>query len=216
MIFNIDKFYIKINKHIDLIKAFTEIKNIDNIIKYCRLKPYNFDYKSKYKKIILFKEWYDEFGNLLQIHSSKKIKISYNNLKIRENFISTSDIYYGIDIQKVVKISKCVFIFYGKEDDSIDDFIFINFLGIDNYFRSYIYTDNEWQRISPLYLGMHNLNLIINNTNITKHLYIRNRKDFISPCKRGRAWISCLPVNEDFIKVLSKENDIVKNILKGI
>jgi hypothetical protein len=124
--------------------------------------------------------------------------------------------YYNIDLQKIIKISKSFFVFYGKDDESLEDFIFITFIGIDNYFRSYIYYNDFWQKISSLYLGMHNLKLIINNIDINEHLYIKNRKDFITPCKRGRAWISCLPASEEFLRILNKENDIVTNLLKGI
>ena len=216
MIYSLDNFYLKIDKHIRLVKAFTEIENLDLIIKSCRLKPYNFDYKIKYKKTYLCNEWYDEFGNLLTISKSKKIKISYNNIKLNNSYISTSDIYTNLDIKKIIKISKSFFIFYGKEEDSINDFIFITLVGIDNYLRSYIYYDNSWSRISSLYLGMYNMNILINNINTQKNFYVKNRKDFITPCKKGKAWISCLPPNEKLIKILDADSDIITNLLKGI
>ena len=44
MIFNIEKFYLKINKHIKLVQSFTEINEMESIIKMCRLKPYKYNY----------------------------------------------------------------------------------------------------------------------------------------------------------------------------
>lgn len=157
----INDFYLKINDHINLVESFSQIKNIQILIKSCRLKPKDF-YIKKYDKLILYKDWVDEYNNSICILTNKKINIYFNDLSIDKRNIINTDLYYGLPINKIAKISKCFYISYGKDED-LDDICIISFLGIDSYLRTYLYLYNEWMQVSPLLIGISNLKLLLSN-----------------------------------------------------
>lgn len=207
---NIDRLYERIGKSVSLIGGYTEINELPFIIKSCRLKPYEFC-QNPTNSTVLYREWIDEFGNCLKISDNKKIKIVYNDLSIDPEHIVCSDLYYGFTLDKVIKISKLGYFFFGKEDDC--DFAFFTFLGIDNYLRSFVYLYDEIKQVSSLYLGMDNLKIIYSHLDIKYFLKIKNKKMAI-PCQAGEAWLSCLPMSEEFNKILNQQPQTIVKYLK--
>lgn len=210
---SLDSLYTQINKHILLVQAYTEINELSFIIKACRLKPYSYILGDKDKSLILHNWWYDEFGNSLKI-DKKKIKLIYNDLSLNHDKIICTDLYYGLSIDKIAKISKLSFCCFGTDEDLCKNYCIISFLGIDNYFRSYMLTDNKWQQISPLLLGIYNLKLIANNINIKYFRIFKNKENMPIPCFNHSAWLTFMPASNEFLELLNKRHETVYPIFK--
>lgn len=209
---SIEWLYGKLDNHIKLTSAYTEIKELDFIIRACRLKPYEYIFKGRNKDLILHRWWFDEFGNSLKIEK-KNINIIYNDLNLDQEKLVCTDLYYGLSIKQISKISKLFYLIAGKDEDLLQDCFIISFLGIDNHLRSYLYLYGEWQQISSLLLGISHLK------NIAKHLDLDNFQQFkfkkISmPCLAGEAWLSFWPSNQDFINLLNKKYETIIEIIR--
>ena len=207
--YSIDYLYSKIDKHILLVQSYTEINALSFIIKSCRLKPYDLLSKNKDYTLSIYNKWCDEFGNSLNIKENKKIQIKLNDLFVNKNNINCTDLYYGISLNKVAKLSKLVYIFSGIDEDIHHEYNFVAFLGIDNYLRCFMYLYDEWSIISPLYLGLDILKNIYDHLDIKYFLSLKNKNNFIMPCLRSSSWISSLPPKEDFIYLLNKETNLI-------
>jgi|SRR6185436_10341190 len=207
---SLEKFYLQIHKAIVLAAAFTEIPELVFIIKSCRLKPLElFGEQRKKYNLKLYKEWFDEFGNSLNIVKNKRIKIIYNDLKIRNNGILTStDLYFGLSIDKILSFSKIAHFIIGINEDTKKTYIMVTFLGVDNYLRSYIYDDSKWNNNSPLLLGLKRLKRIYNYLNIKYFHELSNKENFMTPCNSVTEWICCLPLTENFLNILKKRHDV--------
>lgn len=208
---SIDVLYNQIDRHVLLTESYTEIVGLATIIKFCRLKPHSYVYEKKNSKITLYDWWFDEYGNSLFI-KDKKIKIIYNDLNIQTNTICT-DLYYGLSLDKILKISKLALIFSGKDEDLLQKSAFVTFLGIDNYLRSYSLMYNEWKQVSSLLLGIDNLKLLINNLDIRYFQELKINKNFQAPCILEKAWLTYLPVSPNLLNQLDKQ-DIIYNLFK--
>ncbi len=211
-VFNSDRWYEKYQKHILLAQAFTGVKQLNFIIKGCRLKPFQVITRKKGKELVLHKHWVDEYGNSLKIEN-KRIKIYYNDLSLSQENIICTDMYYGLSIDKIAKISKLLYVFDGKEDINNENCIYLSFLGIDNYLRCYIFLDQEWKIISPLYLGMHHLKCIADHADIKFFTEVKNNK-FPYPCQVGKTWITSLPMSFQMRNELEKNNNLITSVLE--
>ena len=94
---SLDKLYTQLNKHILLAQSYTEVPELFFIIKSCRLKPNKYVFEEKSSKVVLYRDWFDEFGNSLQI-KDKKLNLIYNNLSLDANKIVCTDLYYGLSL----------------------------------------------------------------------------------------------------------------------
>ncbi len=210
---SLEAFYLKIKKHILLLQGYTEIEYLESLIKSCRLKPFN----KATKDVSIHDKWVDEFGNSFNLVNGKKFKIIYNDLSISSKGIIT-DIYYGLDIVNVAKISKLAYICYGK-DEEYNEMYFIAFMGIDNYLRCFLNLGGDWEKVSPLLLGTKHLQNIIKNSDIRFFKKFPNKEKTPFPCVSGEAWLTSLPVSTIFVKTVSKEHDVLLELLnsnKGI
>src|SRR5579864_9284612 len=97
---SIEFFHAKIDKLIRLAASYTDMKELEFIIKACRLKPYTYVFQGRSGKITLHRWWYDEFGNSLNITKHKKINIVYNDLSLNKRDIISTDLYYGLSIDR--------------------------------------------------------------------------------------------------------------------
>lgn len=206
---SLDKLYIKLDKHILLAQSYTEIAALAFILKTCRMKPYEFIFQHKSTKLILFRKWFDEFGNTLEITTNKRIKLIHNDLTLPRKQLVCTDLYYGLSMDKIAKISKLVYIFSGKDEDLYQDCVFISFLGIDECLRSYLYMYDEWQMIPTLMLGIKNLSFIYSNRDIKYFLEFSNKKIEPIPCISTRQWLSYLPASQDFKDLMGKQCSVV-------
>ncbi len=215
---NLDRFYHKINKHVLLTESYTEIKNLSFIIKSCRLKPKSILVNHNYD-LVLHNYWVDEFNNSLTI-KNKKIKVSYNNLDFLFP-VSTTDLYYGLSLDKIYKISKLLYIYSAKIEGTYDNFLLVSFLGIDNYWRTYYVYDGEISNCSPLILGFNTLREISDNLDVKYFIDIQSKNNnIIVPCYDKKAWLIYCPMHQDFISELKIHSEfaadfLTQQIIKG-
>lgn len=215
-IYNLDSFYVIINDHIETVYSFTAIKNIQSIIKMCRLKPKDMilgkNAKERSKKLKLVKWWIDEFGNSFKIIKNKRIKIIFNDTELINKKIRCTDLYYCLPIDKIVKISKLLYLVIGKDAEN-NQCVIIGFLGLDNYLRVYNLTDGRWKQISPLQLSMKILKQIIKNNDIKYYKICDVGGKVMSNLKDQKSWFSHLPPRNDFLEEI-KEYKFILDILK--
>lgn len=211
---SIENLYFVLDKHIKLVESYTEIKHMAFLIKACRLKPYSYVFNKKTQKIELFKKWFDEYGNSLNLIKGRRIVITQNDTSLDTSKIICTDLYYGLSLNKIAKISKMAFCYYGKDEDFQQDCCMITFLGIDNYLRTYLYYNNEWKQVSSLMLGMNNLKLLIKYLD-AKHFHKFSKKENTPiPCISGEAWLTFLPPSDDLLSLVKKECDYIIPILQ--
>jgi hypothetical protein len=212
---SLDFLYTQLDKHILLAQSYTEISDLSFIIRACRLKPYSYCFENKNNKLILHRHWFDEFGNSFKITTNKRISITYNDLKLDRSKIVSTDLYYGLSLDKISKISKLALIYSGKDEDQYNDCAIITFLGLDNYLRSYMLMYGEWKQVSPLLIGMKNLKNISQNKDI-KYFKELNKKDgAIIPCISAEAWLTSIPTNKIFSSIMSRKYDTLYSFLNN-
>ena len=208
---SLESLYSTLNKRVLLVEGFTEVPNLAFIIKACRLKPYSFFFEKRTNKIILDKWWFDEYGNSLTL-KKKKVKIIYGDLRLNRDDIACTDLYYGLDMSRVAKMSKSMYFTYGMDEDLFQDCALVSFLGIDDYLRTFLYYYGEWQRASPLLIGMEGLGIIAHNKDKNYHGQFHNSKNTRLPCTTKQAWLTYLPINKRFLMTLELQCNIVASI----
>jgi hypothetical protein len=211
---SLDWLHAKLDKHIRLVQSYTEIEDLAFIIKACRLKPYKYIFEKPDNKLVLHRWWFDEFGNSFKVIKNKRLLITYNDLRLDRQKIISTDLYYGLSLDRIAKMSKLVYLSAGKDDLLYEDCYLLTFLGIDDYLRSYLYMYGEWQQVSPLLLGMKHLKLLAYHKDIRYFLQLGNEKNSPLPCISGQTWISCLPPSNAFLVMLSKEYETILPLLK--
>lgn len=201
-----------IDKKISLVKDYTEIKEFPFIIKSCRLKPYSYVFEKKNRATVLYDWWFDEFGNSLKINN-KKVQIIYNDLNLNRERIICTDLYFGLGIAKTFKMSKFAYVAIGKDEDTQVNTYLISFLGLDNYWRSYLYSDTVWTQVSPLMMQFETLRFLAKKHELKYFIKIKNKKNTIVPCLFTEQWITALPASEDFLQILKREQEKLLPIL---
>lgn len=211
---SIEWLHAKLDKHIRLASSYTEVPELEFIIKSCRLKPYDYIFKERANKITLHRWWFDEFGNSLDILKKKRIQITYNDLRLDRKQIMSTDIYAGLSIDKVAKMSRLVYIVTGKDEDLYQDCCMLVFVGIDEHLRAYLYWQEEWQQVSPLLLGLKDLKSLVNRLDVKHYQVMENKEISAIPCISGQTWLSYLPPSPAFLSDLSKQSEMLAGILK--
>lgn len=211
---SIEWLHAKLDKHIKLAASFAEVPELDFIIKACRLKPYDYIFESRAEKIVLYKWWFDEFGNSLIINGHKRPEIIFNDLRLDRKRIVSTDLYYGLTIDRVAKMSKLLHLVCGKDEDEYQDCCIANFLGIDEHLRSYLYWYGEWQQVSPLVAGLASLKTIANHLDIKYFQQLGKKENLAIPCISGGAWLSYLPASSSFITDINKQSEMIATIIK--
>lgn len=206
---SLDTLFMKLRRQILLAESYSEIKNLAFIIKSCRLKPYSYFFEAKSSKLILYKWWFDEYGNSLRILKKQRLKITYNDLALNKDKISSTDLYYGLPLDKISRMSKLVFICAGRDEDMLEDCFFISYLGIDNYLRTYLYMFGELTQVSSLLLGIANLKAIAKNVDIKYFQELKKKENIVLPCQDARVWLSYNPPSEEFLKIIEKQHEAV-------
>lgn len=211
---SIEWLHAKLDKHIRLAASYTDMPELDFIIRACRLKPYDYIFNDRTEKIVLYKWWFDEFGNSLELINSKKIQITCGDLRIDRKRLVSTDLYYGLSMDRIVKMSKLVHLISGKDEDLYEDCGALTFLGIDDHLRSYLYWYGEWQQISPLTIGMRSLKTIANHLDVKHYHELGNKENSAIPCASGTAWLSYLPAHPVFVSDLNKQSEMLATLLK--
>lgn len=205
---SIEFFHAKIEKFIRVVQSYTDNNAMEFIIKACRLKPYSYVFKERDKNVVLHRWWFDEFGNSLNI-VKKRIDIIYNDLRIDKKKIVSTDMYYGLSIDKVVKISKLAYICLGKDEDLFQDCCLLSLLGVDNHLRCYLYWYGEWQQVSPLLMGMKHLKLLASSIDVKYFRQLNNYQNTTIPCISSQTCLTYLPVSKDFLDIINKQYELL-------
>lgn len=191
----IEEYYDKIMPEVNLVSSYLDDPLIKDIIIRCRLKPYKYNARFN-RKLILRTHWIDEFNNSI-FFNNKKIKIIENDLIIDKKEIKQTDVYYGLSINKISKISKKAYLVLGKDEDVLKEYANITLLGIDGFLRNFMLYDGEWFQCSPLSIGIDNLYKIMENLNLV-HFRSFNKKNKKFPVLDKKEWITSLPVHNSF------------------
>lgn len=208
--YSLQEYYDIFNKFILLAQSYSEIPELSFIIKSCRFKSnININTLTKFS---VHKKWIDEYSNSINIFK-KKITIDFNNISIDKIYLLDSDLYSGLHLKNVIKISTLCFMILGKDDDLDKNCCLLSFFGIDKFFRTFLLLHNEWQKVSPILMGISNLKKIYNNLDIKTYIEIINKENIL-PCKQVKSWLCYLPVNEDFTKIVENETGFDLTILK--
>jgi hypothetical protein len=189
---SIDTFYLKLNKHILLLQAYLEIPELSFLIRGCRLKPHNYVFGQRPFKTTLYFDWFDEFGNSYLIRD-KKIQIVQQDLSLRDQHILCTDLYYGLSLDRVIKMSKMIYLCNGLDEDLQQPTFFITCLGLDNYLRSYLSLYGQCRVVSSLLLGMERLQVIARYCDIQYFRTLPKMKKYPLPCQTAEECVSCLP-----------------------
>lgn len=164
---SLDFYYNRIEDHVKLVESYTEKEGISFLIRALRMKPYDlFSSNRNTFNIKLYRHWIDEFGNSLRIGNRKRIDILMNDLSIDRKLIGGTDIYHGLEFDDVIKISNFCAVTMGKDDDYGDDCYIFHFIGIDNYFRSFMVYNGEMIRIPTLKSSVKYLLSLVANKDI--------------------------------------------------
>lgn len=212
---SIEWLHAKLEKQIQLVESYTEIGGLAFIIKACRLKPYDYLFGERNHNMILHRWWVDEFGNSLNIIKNKRLRITYNDLRLDRHKIVSTDLYYGLSLDQILKMSKIVHVVAGKDEDLYQECGLLSFLGLDNHLRSYLHWHGVWQQVSPLLIGMHNLKLLAGNLDLKYFRELGIKENSVIPCISGGAWISYLPANRDLCTLLDKQYNVIASVING-
>ena len=211
---SIEWLHAKLDKHIRLASSYTEVPELEFIIKACRLKPYDYIFEERSNKLSLYRQWFDEFGNSLAIIKNKRIRITYNDLRLNKKRVTCTDLYAGLSVDRVAKMSRLAYAIVGKDEDEYQDCCLLVFVGIDEHLRAYLYWQEEWQQVSPLLLGMKDLKNLANRLDVKHYQMTENKEISAVPCVSSKTWLSYLPPSPAFLSELSKQSELIAGILK--
>jgi hypothetical protein len=210
---SLEFFYAKTERLITLAQSYTEQEHLAFIIKACRLKPYDYVFNERSRKLELHRFWFDEYGNSMELVKNKRIRLTFGDLRLDRKRIISTDLYYGLSLDRVAKMSKLVYLCAGKDEDLYQDCFLLNFLGMDNYFRTYLHWYGEWQPVSPLTVGMKHLKLLLNNADIKHFRQLSNSENLPIPCISGQTYLSFLPASQEFLEILKLNYGVIYDIL---
>lgn len=211
---SLDLLYVDLDRHIRLVESYTEVEGLAFVLRAARLKPHTFLFEKREDNLVLYYKWCDEFGNLLRINNDKSIDILNGDLSLSKGKIICTDLYAGLTLDKIAKISKLVHVCFGTTE-LLDNFVFLTFLGLDNYLRCFFYHE-EWQMVSPLMLGINNLLFIAKHRDAQYYTHRENKDCAPIPCFEAQDWVSNLPPETTFLSSLNKRCEVVVNILTGV
>ena len=210
---SIEWLHAKMEKHMRLVEGYSNINGLMWMLKACRMKPFDYKIKATGNNIILHYQWQDEFGNILTIDKEKNISITYQDLRLWGK-TGCTDLYYGLSLEKVIKISRQVMVAFGKDEDLNEDCALLVFLGLDEYYRAYLQWHGEWNQVSPLLAGMKVLRFMSNYSEYRGFLRYRKKVNSIIPCVSGQAWLTSLPAGRPFAKALSGKRPELAKMLR--
>lgn len=154
---DIEVFYKRIKKSIDVVAAYTSNKHYIHIIKACRLKPLETFDKSFTYTPQLYKIWVDEYGHSLDMITGN---ITLNNPAIPNKAKQTTDLFFGISFNKHIEKS-IRGLFVGNNFPEM-----IAFYGRDEYIRGVDIGGSGMSRISPLEFGLNNIYKLITHNGV--------------------------------------------------
>lgn len=202
-----------IDKHVRLATSFTEKPELNKIITMCQLKPYDMVFGEQNKSLSLTHRWIDGWGNSLLVKQDKSLEVELNDPLLDRAKLIDNDLYGQLSIDRISSISNFLFFLDGKDEDTLSNHSILAFHGIDNLLRTFACIYGEWCRYPSLFLGIQTLTTIVENLTLGSHKEISISKRVIYPCDSQRVWLSSWPATNDFVSVMSKQNDSVIALL---
>lgn len=190
-----------------LVSGFSEKKYLFDIIRICRMKPYD-AILNKDLKVKLHNVWVDEYGSTIRL-KNKKPYVVKNDVKIDRTKLVSTDQYGGLKINQVAKISNLMYIVSGLDEESYEKMYMVAFIGVDGFIRNFI-LEEGWIQVSPLWLGMPHLKNIATNLGCKKYKIFENEKEYPFPCVSLEAWITYLPSDEEFFQKMKRHETILE------
>jgi hypothetical protein len=191
------------------------MQGLSFIIKSCRLKPFTYVFEEKSKRLNLYRKWFDEFGNLLNINNDRTVSIVLHPPSLQKSGIINTDLYAGLSVGKITKISRSIHLCHGSTELS-KNFWFLTLLGTDNYLRTYFSYEDTNLAVSPLLLGLNNLHDIFQHQNANYLAHWNDKKRSPIACQSFQSWISPSPLSVDFIPSIRKDCKDIDNFLTGV
>ena len=181
------------------------------LIKSCRLKPYNYYFNNSKNKIVLHRKWFDEYGNSFFLNL-KDVEILFGDVQMIGKNQALSDIYEGLGILQVKKISKlCCLLELTILENKV---IYVSFLGIDDYLRTFVINESV-EKISSLYLGSSIIEQIYSNLDLKYFKTMKIKKSMLPMhASSARGWISFMPMHSDFKKIINDNFEQISSIFK--
>jgi hypothetical protein len=175
----------------NLTASYLEDKTVAEIIMYCNLEPKR---ERSYFEFKPNSSWVDSYGCQIYLKKNKK-EVLFTNI----NLINNYDIYAGLNLDQLLKITDKICIVKGIDEDFNKEFVYYNCLCVDKKIRSYLVYNEKIYKTSPLYLGYEALYEFIKNKNII-HWYSKESNIFI-PCLNQKIYYSCYPLPKDLLEV---------------
>jgi hypothetical protein len=141
----------------------------------------------------------------------KRINFIFDDLSLDLEELPCTDVYFGLSMDKVKDISNMVMIHAGTDEDFLEPCFFLNFLGLDGFFRSFLFFGGQWKKVSALMMGEHGFRnfarireKIDKGENSFFQIRMSPEKSMPVPCIRVDQWLTSLPVQEKFLDQLKK------------
>jgi hypothetical protein len=173
------------------------------------MKPYDY-VKGGGKKIptTLQRHWIDEWGNSLRIEN-KTAKIILNDLSLKQKRIISTDLYFGLSLNRAIKMSKMIYLCAGKDEDLGQPCYWLTLVGLDNYARSYLYLYGEWKQVPTLLLGLNQLIILTQYFDLQYLKLLPELKINPIPCQRVWSCVSCLPATNSLFDEIRKGDEML-------
>jgi hypothetical protein len=213
----IDRLHINIHSSIELAAALMKMPCIADIIRLCQMTPKNLIDKNHSNELYYnsdvkttshyYSHWVDPFGHVMKLNKSHGwFEIQPYIIGARSENIYNRDMYAGLSIAKIAKISKFIDILFGKDIDLEEDYIVLTFLGIDDKLRTYVYIYGEWESYPSLLIGSKALRDISENKAMSEFKEIRAARRIIYECSSQKRWLSALPLPKE-LSIMIDGND---------
>ena len=202
---SLERIHARLNDSIQLTSIFCDATEIPFIIRACRLKPYDHMFRKYNYRFATPKWWFDEFSCSMEIIGKPGVPtFVYNDMRLDRDRIVCTDLYYGLDFTRLLKICKCFFFSIGRDEEN-KEYALLSFYGIDQYLRTFLY-DDGWKQVSSLMLGRNALKFIEKNLDINGCKKMREYKiGPMLPCQKSESWLYCGIVSEQMKKTLNDE-----------
>jgi hypothetical protein len=156
----------------------------------------------------LQRHWIDEYGNSLHIEG-KEVKLTLNDLSLKRNKIISTDLYYGLTLDRVIKMSKTMYLCAGKDEDLQQPCYWLTLIGLDNYARSFLFLYGEWGQVPTLMLGLERLTMLAQHLDLQYMKLLPDCKNYPIPCQRAWECVSLLPATTSLLDEIRKEDEML-------
>lgn len=199
----LEELYARLEQHIALAVGYCEVPTLPFIIRACRLKPHRMLHQAPKSRLLLHKQWVDEYGNSLYLEGANKLKVVLNDLSIDRSKLISTDLYRGVPVEKISRISRLAVLLMGKQED----YCLLSLLGIDDHLRTFIWWRGRWEQCSSLLLGNRLLQYLSQNLELEGHQELEGDVLALHRSKKQGLWLTQWPPRQEFMSIV-KEWDI--------